>query len=72
MKGLLICASTDRSANSVRVLLAHLHNLAETALADDLEELEVLYLELACAGLDVLNTDLDLAGSVLHVDPFGT
>ncbi|KAI6752008.1 hypothetical protein HG531_006704 [Fusarium graminearum] len=58
--------------DSVRVLLAHLHDLTETALADQLEKFEILNLELACSSLDVVNTDLDLSGSVLHVNPLGT
>lgn len=55
--------------DTVCVLLAHLHDLAETALAYHLEQLKVLNLELACAVLHVLDTNLELSGAVLHIYP---
>lgn len=56
--------------DSVRVLFANLHDFAETALADNLEQLEILNLELTGPGLDIFHADLDLTRTILHVDPF--
>jgi len=56
----------------VGVLLAYLHHLAKTALANNLEKLEVLDLELVALVLNVFDANLELAGAILHVNPINT
>lgn len=50
----------------------YLHDLSETTLADNLEQLEVFYLERPLPVFDKLDTTLDRAGSVLKLNPFRT
>ena len=55
--------------DTVRILFTNLHHLAKTSLANHFQKLEILYLELACPCLDILDANLDFAGTILDVNP---
>ena len=58
--------------DSASILLHDLHDLAETTLTHNLEQVEVFQLQTALLVFHKRDTDLDRTGSKLQVQPFGT
>lgn len=58
--------------DSAGILLHDLHDLAETTLTHDLQQVKVLHLQAALPVLDERDTNLDRPTAELEIQPFGT